>query len=87
MTDEFKQYNPALNSPAEKAAAITPNDGADLAATTRAIYVGTAGDLAVILVDDANAVTFANVPVGIIPIRARRVLATGTTASDLVALS
>ena len=53
---------------------------------TRAIYVGTGGDIA--LVDAAgNAVTFKAVPQGsVLPVRARAVRVAGTTAADLVGL-
>lgn len=67
--------------------AITPNDGVDLATNTRGIYVGGAGNVAVILEDDTASVTFVAPPVGsVLPIRARRVLATGTTATNLIGL-
>lgn len=80
-------FAPASSSdPAKHAAVITPNDSADLAATTRGIYVGSSGDLAVITVS-GDTVTFPNVPGGaIFPICVTRVLATGTTANNLVAL-
>ena len=67
------------------AAVIAPNDAANLATTPRAVYVGTAGHLAVVL--SGTTVTFKNVPAGsLLPIAPTRVLATGTTAVDLVAL-
>jgi len=53
----------------------------------KAIYVGTGGDLAVQLVDDAGTVTFKNVAGGsVLPIRVQRVLETGTSAADIVGL-
>lgn len=66
--------------------AITPDDDTDLAAPTRSIYVGGAGDVAVrnAAGDD---ITFAGVPAGaVLPIVTSRVLETGTTATGLVAL-
>jgi hypothetical protein len=84
MADQFNTFNSALDSPGKHAFAITPNDAADLAAATRAIYVGTSGDLAVIMVG-GETVTFPAVQGGtMLPIRATRVLSTGTTASGLV---
>lgn len=71
-----------------RAAAITPNDSVELPAHTRAIYVGGAGTLIVDMSDDAAAnITFLAVPAGTtLPLRVRRVHATGTTATSLVAL-
>lgn len=68
------------------AAAITPHDTNLLPRPTLAIYVGGAGALKV-KTADGNDVTFPAVPVGtIIPIRAQQVFATGTVATNLVAL-
>ncbi|OUS04575.1 hypothetical protein A9Q96_15960 [Rhodobacterales bacterium 52_120_T64] len=75
-----------LESPARQAAVVTPDDIADLVNTSRSIYVGTAGDISVHMIGQSSAVIFKAVPVGILPIRADRVLATGTTAADIVAL-
>ena len=74
--------------PATKAESITPDDDTDIA-IPRAIWVGGAGDLTVTMGEDKTStpVTFASVPAGImLPIRVKRVLATGTTASAIVAL-
>jgi hypothetical protein len=66
-------------------AAIAPNDGTDLGFVTRAIYVGGAGAIAM-TVGGVN-VTYSAVPVGtVLRVRASRVLATGTTATLMVAL-
>jgi hypothetical protein len=86
MADNFEKYTSGLDSPARSAIAITPNDGADLANATRALYVGGAGNIAVVTVGE-NTVTFNAVPAGmILPVRVKRVLATGTTAENIVAL-
>lgn len=69
--------------------AITPSDTARINFT--ALYVGTSGDVAV-LPEDQNlstgaAVTFRNAPSGtVLPIQGKKVLATGTTASNLLGL-
>lgn len=85
--DDFNNYSPGLDAPATRGAAITPNDSADLAFATRAVYVGGAGNIAAILQGDTVAVTFTGVVAGsILPIRVARVLATGTTATALVGL-
>lgn len=66
--------------------AVTPSDAASLPQLPRALYVGTGGDLTV---RSANGVSvlFASVSAGsILPIRPDKVMATGTTASNIVAL-
>lgn len=73
---------------AGRAVAVTPHDTNALARTTRGLYVGGAGDLAVILDSDTVAVTFVGVLAGsVLPIRARIVKSTGTTATYILALS
>ena len=71
--------------PAKHAAAVTPADDADLADAATALLVGTAGALKV-TTTGGETVTFGNVPAGILPVGVVRVFATGTTASNLVAL-
>ena len=58
----------------------------DLPLGCRAFYIGGTGDLAVTMWDGA-ALTFVGMPAGtILPIRARTVVQTGTTATDVIAL-
>lgn len=73
-------------APAKTWKAITPSDTTNLPAGCRGIYVGGAGNLA--LVGDDNTVTvFTAVPVGVfMPCGARRVNVTNTTATLLVGL-
>lgn len=86
MTDRFAHTANSLSSPATHAFAIAPADGTDLAETTRAIYVGAGGAIAMRMQSGAL-VTLAGVPQGtLLPLRADRVLATGTTASGLIGL-
>lgn len=66
--------------------AVTPNDGADLAVIPKALYIGGAGNI-VVNGADGNAATFAVTAGQILPIRARRVRATSTTATGIVAIS
>lgn len=67
------------------AAAVTPSDSAYIA-TTKGIYVGGAGNLAVEFANGTTA-TFTAISIGIIhPISVRKVLATGTTATTILAL-
>lgn len=71
-----------LTASAPGAFAITPSDTDRFLAA--GIYVGTTGNVKVTGEDEED-VTFNNVPAGaVLSIRATRVYATGTTASDLV---
>jgi hypothetical protein len=74
-------------APALDYAAITPHDSTDFSGfVTRGIYVGGAGDVVAVRYDN-TAVTFSGVPAGTtLPIRARRVNSTSTTATNMVAL-
>ena len=74
--------------PAATAEEITPNDSADITnGFTKGVWVGGTGDLRVIMINDTAAVTFTNVQGGsLLPIRVKRVLATGTTATGIVAV-
>ncbi|MEQ9518641.1 MAG: hypothetical protein RLN89_04295 [Parvibaculum sp.] len=85
--DKFETYTSGLESPATDAFAIAPADGADLAQVTRAIYVGTAGNL-VVRMKTGGTVTFKNMSGGmVLAVRAVGVEATGTTAADIVGLA
>lgn len=86
MDDPFKGQGTGLTSPAVNAAAVTPNDSADLAVTPRALYLGASGNLAVVM-QGGQTVTFIALAAGVPhPLRARRVLATGTTATGIIAV-
>ncbi len=86
MNDIFDSHTRSLTSPPENGTAVIPDNSTDLVHVTRAIYVGGGGDLALRLLDGTDLV-FANVAAGsLLPIRAARVLATGTTATRIVGL-
>ena len=84
--DTYRNMVGGLESPAREAVEITPNDGVDLTKTTRSIYIGASGDIAVHMAGNTTPVVFKSVPVGVLPVRVDRVLSSNTTASDLVAL-
>lgn len=73
-------------APAEYAAVVTPG-ASDLPAVTRGIYIATTGNLTVVMVsetNDANTVTFKNLPAGaLLPLRVRKITA---APADTVAL-
>ena len=71
--------------PAEDADSITPADATDIV-PTRGVYVGVSGDLAVDM-SDGSTVTFVGLAAGIIhPISVKRIYATGTTATSILAV-
>lgn len=74
------------SEPAGHAFAVTPNDSAELSYITRALYVGGAGSVAVVTAQ-GDAVTFVGVTAGsVLPVRVRKVNATGTSATNIVGL-
>lgn len=86
--DKFSSAIDSLTAPSSFCFAITPDDNADLTQATKAIYVGSEGDLTVMTVNSDTPVTFSNTISGsILDIRVQRVLATGTTAQNLVGLA
>ena len=67
-------------------AAITPHDTNDLPALTQGVWVGGAGNVAGVL-GDGRVLTFTGVLAGtLLPMAFKRINATGTTATNLVAL-
>jgi len=87
MADPFASFGPAPALPARQAAAVVPADGADLPTAAKALYVGVAGDVVAELAGNpGTAVTFKAHPVGYLMARVSRVHATGTTATNLLAL-
>jgi hypothetical protein len=86
MADRFEGAQGGLSDPPREAFAITPNDGADLAVSTRYLYVGAAGNIVCDFVGLGSSITLVGVPVGIHALRLKRVRATGTTAGSLVGL-
>lgn len=76
-----------VSNPAGRAETVTPHDSNNLSVPCRSIYVGVTGNITAVMADTGVAQLFSNVPVGILPIRATRINATGTTATNMVALS
>lgn len=84
MADKFKNRESSLESPARRADAVTPNDAADLPNSSRALYVGGAGDIQITTVG-GDTVTLTGVS-GFLPLCVARVHAAGTSATGIVAL-
>ena len=83
----FTALTAADAAPANSFSAVTPSDTADLNGYCRGLYVGTAGNVALIGQPGSSTITFVGVQSGtVLPIRASRVMSTNTTASNIVAL-
>ena len=66
---------------------ITPSDSTNMHSTSRALWVGTGGDLNIARESDGQSRIFRNVPSGyMLPVATVRVNSTNTTASNIVAL-
>ena len=87
MTGDIKGYNSTEKTNSSgKSFLITKSDTVDFNFITRGIYVGGTGDVVVVNADDTT-VTFSAVPVGtILPVQARRVNSTSTTATLMVGM-
>jgi hypothetical protein len=86
--DIYAAFAPSPSAPARRIQAVTPADDADLPVPAKALFLGAAGDLAIVPVasPDGAAVTLKNHPIGYVAVQTRRVLAAGTTAAHIVAL-
>lgn len=73
-------------SPAVEAFLVVPNDTTPLKTDARSLWVGGAGDVKVDMVEGGT-VTFVAVPAGtLLPVSVSAVYATGTTATNIIAL-
>lgn len=85
MTDPFKNRAPDAAGPATDIVPVTPADGTDLATVCQALYVETAGIVSFVsAAGQTRTVKVADY--SILPVRVRRVRATGTTATGIHAL-
>lgn len=89
MADPFPdnaRYHDTVDAPAREYSVVTPHDTTNLSKLSKALYIGGAGN--VVAVDiDGNTCEFTAVPAGtVLPIRVKRVNATSTTATSIVAL-
>lgn len=100
VTSDRFPVNLSPQQPARQAVAVTPSDTQDLtnaanAAPTqfyaKALYIGVSGDVKVTMAGDKNVadspVVFKAVPVGVLNVQVRRVWATGTAATNILALT
>ena len=84
--DTFLNEGASFDSPARNAFAVTPHNTNELSNITRGLYIGGGGDVKVTTVAGST-VTFSAVPAGVIlPVCAKIVFATGTTATLILGL-
>lgn len=77
-------FTGSIIAPGQGAFAVTPADS-DLSTPTRAVWVGTPGDLRVTMAGGGDVVLKG--ASGLIPIAVKRVWATNTTAANIVGLT
>ena len=88
MPDRFDTLLDTPSQPARQASAITPHASNEIDPLPKAIFVGTGGNVVGRAVGSSADVTFKNIASGqILDVRLQYVRASGTTATDLVALS
>lgn len=85
--NHFLTDQDTVSNPARGHAAVLLSDSANLDTVPKALFVGTSGDVRLRAVEDEDPAIFRNVGDGqFLLIRAQQVYATGTVASDTVAL-
>lgn len=88
MTDPFSNRADSVSAPAARARAVTPHDSNPLPDVPKALYFGSGGTITMRGSGDTADAVWTNVPSGsVIPFRPSHIRATGTTASDILALS
>lgn len=86
--DSFADTSNSVVAPAADCFEIVPDDTSDLTKATKAVFIGTGGDLVARSVNGTQDVTFRNLADGsILDVRLRAVRLTGTTASNLIGLA
>jgi hypothetical protein len=82
--DNFNNYNKGLDSPFDNGADVTPHDTNELAFVPRGVYIGGgSGALAVEWKNGTTTVLSGLITGQIYWIRPRRILATGTSATNI----
>jgi hypothetical protein len=86
--DRFSNFSDGPETGSRAPFAITPHDVTEIPIIPKALYIGTGGTVVLRGIDASADATFINVPNGfILDVRAQFVRATGTTASNIVALA
>jgi succinylglutamate desuccinylase len=84
--DKQAQRGDTTDFPAKSLRAVTPNDTNELEYVAKALFIGTGGTLSLIAKEHTSAVSLTVGAGQIVPVRAKIVRATGTTATGIVAL-
>jgi hypothetical protein len=86
MPTTINRAGHSTNDLASGGFAVTPSDAANLASTAYGVYIGGAGDLKVTTID-GDTITFSGLAVGqFVPVIVVKIFATGTTATNILAL-
>lgn len=83
MADRFANVGADLHGPADRAAAVTPNDTTDLPFVSKRLFIGTGGTVK-IDTSGGDTVTYTAATGTYLNVRAKRVYAIGTSASNIV---
>ena len=87
MSDQFSGVSDAPYAPATRALAVTPDDTNPLGDIPKGLFVGTGGTIVMRGLTGGADQVWKNVASGtVLPFRAQYVRATGTTATDILAL-
>ncbi len=90
VSDTYAQRSTEVSSQARGAFTVSPSDSDDLDPPAKALYIGVTGDVTILpinAIDDTQTVLFKAHPVGYMPVQARRVMFSATTATNIVALT
>lgn len=86
MQDDFHDFAPSLSDPPSRGETLMPSDTDNQAFITRALYVGGGGDVRLRLASGDEIILAMAQGGALYPLRVAQVLATGTTATDLIGL-
>ncbi len=86
VQDRYQGSAGTATGPARKLRVVTPHDTNELEYATNGILAKVAGDLSIVAVDDTDPVTVPIAAGQVLPIRAKIIRATGTSATGIVAL-
>lgn len=88
MADPFSTRADSVSAPALRARAVTPHDSNALPDVPKALYVGSGGTITMRGSGDSADSVWTNIASGsTLPFRPSHVRATGTTATNILALS
>lgn len=84
--DRLSQHADLPHYSARSLLAITPSDTDEVSIIPKALFIGGSGTISIIALDDTAPVSLTVTAGQILPIRAKFVRATGTTATGIVGL-